>query len=114
VIVNENYRRGILCNCFAKHFAGMHERRVEQPARYCNVALETVLRVEHSDVKFFDRKILQSLSEYFVHIARAADGHALITLLGGHSPAELERGMHRDRACITDATETGEGRDRLR
>ena len=62
MIVNENDRRRPLRDRFTKYFARMHERRIEQSARYRDVALQPVLRVEDRDVKLLDRKVLQPLA----------------------------------------------------
>jgi len=114
VIVNENYRRRILGDRLTKYFTGMHERRVEQPTRYCNVPLQPMLGIQNSDVKFFDWKILESLSEDFVHIPRAADRNSFVTFLCSHATAELERGVHRNCSRIADSVETRERSNRLR
>lgn len=56
-------------------------------------------------MKLFYGKILQSLSEDLVNIARAANGHSLVALLGGHSASKLERGMYCDRSRVSDTRE---------
>jgi hypothetical protein len=114
VIVNENYRRSILSDCLTKYLPWMDERRVEQTAGYRDVALEPVLRVEHSNVKFFDWKILKPLTENLVYISRTTDGHTFIALLRRHPPAELERGMNGDGARSADASQTRQRSDGLR
>jgi hypothetical protein len=113
MIVNENDGCRILGDRFTKYFARVHERRVEQPARYGYVALEPVLRIENGDVKLLDWKILELLPEDLVHIARPADGNAVLAFLRRHSPAELERGVDRDGTCGSYTCESGKSRDRL-
>jgi len=114
VIVDENYRRGIFRDCFSKHLTRMNERRIQKSACYRNVPLQPMLGIEDSDVKFFHWKILQSLSEDFVHIARASDGNAFVTFLSRHATAELECSVHRNRSRIANSAETCKRRDRLR
>jgi hypothetical protein len=92
----------------------MHERRIEQPARYGDITLESVLRVEHCDVKFFDGKILQSLSEDFVHIPRTPHGRTLIPLFRSHSPTQLQRCVHRDCASGSYTGKTSQRSNGLR
>jgi len=114
VIVDENYRRGIFRDCFSKHLTRMNERRIQKSACYRNVPLQPMLGIEDSDVKFFHWKILQSLSEDFVHIARASDGNAFVTFLSRHATAELECSVHRNRSRIANSAEARERGDRLR
>jgi hypothetical protein len=113
MIVNQNYRRCVFRDCFAKNFSRMNERRVEKATRYRYVALESVLRVEHRHMKFFDRKILQSLAEYFVDIARTAHRNSFVAILRRHAPTELECGVHCYRAGVADSIQCSESRNRL-
>jgi hypothetical protein len=96
VIVNEDYRRRALRNRFTEHLAGMNERRIEQSSRDGDIALEAVLGIEDSNMKFLDRQILELLTENFVDIPRPAHRRAFLSLLGGHTPAQLERRMYAD------------------
>jgi hypothetical protein len=114
MIVDENYRCGILRDCFAKNFAWMNQRRVEQAARYGDVAFESMLRIEYRDVKFFDRKILQSLSEDFMHVAWTTYWCSFVAILCRHSAAELERGVDCYCTCRSDTGETRQCCNRLR
>ena len=114
MIVNQNDRRCILGDCFTKHFARMYERRVEQAARYGYVALEPVLRIQDGHVEFLDWKILELLAEDLVHIARPADGYAVLAFLRRHSPAELECRVNRNSTCGSYTFERGKSRDGLR
>ena len=113
VIVNENYRRRIFGNCLTEHLTWVHQRGIQKPSRYGDVPLQPMLGVEDGDVKLFDWKILQSLSEYLMHITRTAYGHTFISLFGSHSAAELECGVHRNRSRIANSAETRECRHRL-
>jgi len=108
MIVYENDRRRILRDCFTKDFARVNERGVEKSAGYSNVTFQPVLRVEHCDVKFFDRKILQPLSEYFVDVARTPYRHSFVALLSRHSPAELEGRVNGNGAGIANTRQTRE------
>ena len=63
MIVNQYDCRRPLRDRLSEDFPRMHQRRVQEPARYRNVALEPMLRIEHGDVKFFDGQIFQALRE---------------------------------------------------
>jgi hypothetical protein len=72
-----------------------------------------VLRIENCNVEFLDRKILQTLPEDFVHVARTPNGNAFVALLTRHAPAELERGVDGNGASGAYAREARQGGDRL-
>jgi hypothetical protein len=91
----------------------MNERRVEEAARYRNVALESVLRIEDGDMELFHREILQTLRKDLVHIARPAHGRSFLSFLHGHAPPQLERGMDTNRTSRSYATNTGQSGDGL-
>jgi hypothetical protein len=91
----------------------MYERRIEQAARYGDVALESVLRIEHGDVELLDRQIFQALREDFVDIAWPSDGCAFLPLFRRHAPSQLERGVDTNSTSRTDPAHAGKGRDRL-
>ena len=114
MIVDQYYRGGIFGDRFAKYFAGMDERRVEQTSRYCNVTLETVLRIENRNVKLFDRKILKAGTENLVYIAGTANGDSVLAIFCRHATAKLERRVNRDRTRVADAGERCERGNRLR
>jgi hypothetical protein len=114
MIVNEDYRRRVLRDRFSKHFAWMHEGRVQQSAGDRDVTLETMLRIEDRDVKLLDGKILQPLAEDLVNVLRTADGDPVLTLLRSHSSAKLQRGVDRDCSGGPDATDRRERTNRLR
>src|SRR5712671_5962167 len=81
MIVDQDDSRCPLGDRFPEDLTRMHERRIEQPAGYCDVALETVLGVEYRDVKLFDRKILQTLGENLEDVARPAHWRPFLPLL---------------------------------
>jgi hypothetical protein len=49
-------------------------------------------------MKLLDWKILELLSEDFMYIPRPAHWYSILTVLGRHPAAELERSMNRDGA----------------
>jgi hypothetical protein len=114
MIVNENYRRGVFRDGFAKHFSRMNERRIEQPARYGYVALQSMLRVEDCNMKFLDRQILEPLPENFVNVARTANRNSLIAFLRRHAASKLECGVDGDRARVANSAQTFQSCNRLR
>jgi len=113
VIVNQNDCCRSLRDRFPKNFSRMYERRVEKAARYCDVALKPMLRVEDRDVKLLDRKILEPLREDLVDVARPAHGCSFLPFLCRHAPSQLERGMDTNRTSRSYTTYTREGRDGL-
>jgi hypothetical protein len=72
-----------------------------------------MLRIQNGDVKLLDRKILQLVPEYLVHIARAADGNSILPIFSGHPAPELEGSVNLHCSGIADAGERGEGSNRL-
>src|SRR3954465_2486888 len=112
MIVDENDCCRSLRDRFTKDFAGMNERRVQQAPRYSDVALQPVLRVQNRDVELLDRKILESLREDLVHVARPPHRSTLLPLLGRHSSAELPGCMDTNstsRSYASDARQCGNG-----
>src|SRR5688572_33351461 len=91
----------------------MDERRVQESARHGDVALEPMLRVEYCDMKFFDGKILETLPENLMDVARASHRYAFVALLRCHAPAELERSVDRNGACRAGAGPCRPGSQRL-
>jgi hypothetical protein len=114
VIVDENDRRRSLGDRFPENLTRMHERRIEQAARYRDVALEPVLRIEHRDMELLDRQIFQSLREDLIDIAGPANGRSLLPFLCRHSPSQFERGVDANRTSRSYPPDAGEGRHRLR
>jgi len=92
----------------------MHERRIEQAAGYGDVALEPVLRVEYRDVELLDRKILQTLREDLVNVARPAHRHSFLPFLRRHAASQLERGMDANRTSRSYTPYARKSGDRLR
>jgi hypothetical protein len=64
-------------------------------------------------VKFFDGKILQSLSENLVHVPGTSNGRAFVAILSRHATAELERCVNGDSARGPNTGETRQRSDRL-
>jgi hypothetical protein len=114
VIVDEDDRRRSLGNRFPEHLARMHERRIEQPACYHDVALEPVLRVEHCDVELLDREILKSLRKDLIDIPGPPDGRSLLPFLRRHSSSQLERGVDANRTSRSYSPDARESRHGLR
>jgi hypothetical protein len=103
MVVNENDRRRILADRFAKNFAWMDKRGVQQSSCNGYITLEAVLRIENRHVKFLDGQILQSLAEYLVNVARTANRNAVLAILGCHSSSQLESSVNRDGASVADS-----------
>jgi hypothetical protein len=113
MIVNKNDGRRPLRDRLPKHFSRMNERRVEEAARYRDVALEPVLRIENGDVELFHREILQTLRKDLVHIAWPAHGRSFLSFLHRHAPPQFERGMDTNRTSRSYAPHTRKSGDRL-
>jgi hypothetical protein len=113
MIVDENDCRRSFRDRFPEHFSRMHERRVEKSTRYGDVALQSMLGVEHCDVKLFNRQILQTLGEYLVDVARPSNRRALLAFFGGHPPSQLERRVYTNRTSRSHASNAGKRRYRL-
>jgi hypothetical protein len=92
----------------------MNERRIEQPARYSDVPLQPVLRIEYGDVEFLDRKIFEFLGEELVDISRPPNGSTFLTLLGCHPPAKLQRRMYPNRTSRSYPRDARKRGNRLR
>jgi len=92
----------------------MHERRIEEAASYGDVALEPVLRIKHGDVELFDRKILQTLREDLIDIARPAHRRSFLPFFHRHAPAQLERCVDTNRTSRSYPAHARERGDRLR
>jgi hypothetical protein len=114
MIVDQDDSRCTLGDRFPEDLARMHERRIEQPARYGDVALETVLRIEYRDVKLFDGKILQTLGENLEDVARPPHWHPFLPLLRRHAASQLEGCMDTNRTSRSYTPHAGKGRYRLR
>jgi hypothetical protein len=63
MVVHQDDRRRPLGDRFPEDLARMHEGRGENPARDRHVPFEPMLRVQHRDVKFLDRQILEPWRE---------------------------------------------------
>ena len=100
--------RRILGDRFTKYFARVDERGVEKSARYSNVTLQPVLRVEHSHVELFDREILKLLSKDLVDVAGTSHRYALVAFFRGHSAAKLQRRVNSHCAGIANTRQTRE------
>src|SRR5207247_1072188 len=114
VIVDENDCRRSLRDRFPEHLAGMDERRVEKPAGYRNVALESVLRIEHGNVKLLDREILQTLRKDLVDVAGPAHRRALLPFFGSHPPTQFQRRVDTHGTSRSDTPYARESGHRLR
>jgi len=114
MIVDQDDSRCSLGDRFPKDLTRMNERRIEKPAGYGDVALEPVLGVEHRDVKFFDRKILQTLGENLEDVARPPHWRPFLPLLRRHAPSQLEGCMDTNRTSRSYTPHAGKGRYRLR
>jgi hypothetical protein len=114
VIVDEDYRGRALGDRLTEYLPGMHEGGIQKSSRHGDVALEPVLGVEHGDVEFFYREILQLLSENVKDISRPTDRGAFLSFLGCHSAAELECRMYADCTSRSHAGHSGKSGDGLR
>jgi hypothetical protein len=72
-----------------------------------------MLRIQNRNVEFLDRKILQLVPEYLMHVARAANGNAVLAILDRHPAAELERSMNLHRSRIANSCQRRQCGDRL-
>jgi hypothetical protein len=72
-----------------------------------------MLRIQNCNVEFLDRKILQLVPEYLMHIARAADGNTVLAILDRHSAAELERRVNLHRSRIANSCQRRQCGNRL-
>jgi hypothetical protein len=113
MIVHEDDRRGSLSDRLAKYFSRVDERRIEESAGYGDVALQPVLRIEDRDVELLNRKIFEALSKDLVHISGPAHRRALLSFLGRHAPAELERCMDSNRTSRSYTIHAGQSGYRL-
>jgi hypothetical protein len=92
----------------------MNERRVEEAARYRDVALEPVLRIEDDDVELFNREILQTLRKNLVHIAWPAHGRSFLSFFRRHAPSQFQRGVNTNSTSRSYAVHARQSSDRLR
>ena len=72
-----------------------------------------MLGIQDRNVKLFDRKILQLVAEYLMHITRAANGDAVLAILNGHPATQLERRMNLNRSRIANPGQRRQRGDRL-
>ena len=107
MIVDENDSRRSLRDCFPEDFARMYQRRVQKSARYSYVALETVLRIEHGDVKLLNRKVFEPLREDLKDIPRPAHRRSFLSLLRRHASPQLERGVDTNRTSRSYPADAG-------
>jgi len=113
MIVNQDDCRRSFRYRFSEYFPRMYERRIEKPARYRDVALEPVLRIEHRDVKLFHRQVFEALREYLEHVTRPTHRCSFLSFFRSHASPQLESRMDTNSTSRSYASQAGQGRDGL-